>query len=520
MGSPSKQPAARMGDIASNHGPWPPTPIIAGSGNVLINSIPAARKGDAVLLHAIPNNPPHPRSIAEGVGSVKINGIPAARVSDAISCGGKVAVGSGNVLIGDKPEKARNSKVDLEFEELLNKSISDPKVRQYTPHQKTQLAADIAVKYRGEQGAVDTWHDYYMSNDPTTAATSAAEAKGLKNAQEEKARSRREDEVTAKQVADNNALNQTSQSLTEAMLAALVEHPQDELSSPILEEITSRILDSSSVEKESTVNIQSFAEAVERLQQARDNIVNRKSVGEPPYKPKYTDEELLQKVENGSVANERFLVSIQPKDDSGDATLAFERDSGLVPAWTTSLDQIEAADTDPELIHQVLGAESNYDPDKDYVMHIIDRGENLDQFGNNSIVPTWENLSDAAVNALGSSYEADIVRSTMNMEYQAEYADKMTGFWDNGLNEFNHRDVAEYVESLPENEAVLFNTRHKIRAEIGANSEFTGNGLTANTAEGGGKYGVVETLSLERNLPDLASLHEDKIVKTIDLTPI
>ena len=33
-----------------------------------------------------------------------INGKPATRVSDAISCGGKVALGSGNVLIGDSPK--------------------------------------------------------------------------------------------------------------------------------------------------------------------------------------------------------------------------------------------------------------------------------------------------------------------------------------------------------------------------------------------------------------------------------
>ena len=104
MGSKSKKPAARLGDLVSNHGPWPPTPIIGGSGNVLINGRPAARQGDPALLHAIPNNPPHGRSIAEGSSSVLINGKPAARVSDAISCGGDVAIGSGNVLIGNSPK--------------------------------------------------------------------------------------------------------------------------------------------------------------------------------------------------------------------------------------------------------------------------------------------------------------------------------------------------------------------------------------------------------------------------------
>ena len=46
--------AARLGDSCAGHGCFPATPIIAGSGDVIINGKPAARKGDAVLLHACP----------------------------------------------------------------------------------------------------------------------------------------------------------------------------------------------------------------------------------------------------------------------------------------------------------------------------------------------------------------------------------------------------------------------------------------------------------------------------------
>ncbi|OLQ90128.1 hypothetical protein BIY22_03750 [Vibrio panuliri] len=96
--------AARLGDIASAHGCFPPTPIIAGSGDVFINGIPAARLGDAAAPHGCtcPKTPhgSHGRSIAAGSGSVFINGMPAARVGDAIDCGGTVATGSGDVIIG------------------------------------------------------------------------------------------------------------------------------------------------------------------------------------------------------------------------------------------------------------------------------------------------------------------------------------------------------------------------------------------------------------------------------------
>ncbi len=96
------------------HGCTPATPIIAGSGNVSVNGKPAARKGDTVLLHACPcPNMPHGihgRSISAGSSNVSINGKPAARVGDAVGCGGSVAAGSGDVLIGDTPYKSPTHK--------------------------------------------------------------------------------------------------------------------------------------------------------------------------------------------------------------------------------------------------------------------------------------------------------------------------------------------------------------------------------------------------------------------------
>ncbi|EGU35627.1 PAAR domain-containing protein [Vibrio scophthalmi] len=78
--------AARIGDIASAHGCFPPTPIIAGSGDVFINGTPAARLGDAAAPHGCPcpKTPHgfHGRAISAGSGSVFINGLPAARADD------------------------------------------------------------------------------------------------------------------------------------------------------------------------------------------------------------------------------------------------------------------------------------------------------------------------------------------------------------------------------------------------------------------------------------------------------
>jgi uncharacterized Zn-binding protein involved in type VI secretion len=93
--------AARLGDIGSGHGCFPPTPIISASSDVIIENIPAARQGDALLPHGCSNCPPHPRAIAGGAGSVLINGMPAARLSDNVDCGGVITSGAGTVFIGD-----------------------------------------------------------------------------------------------------------------------------------------------------------------------------------------------------------------------------------------------------------------------------------------------------------------------------------------------------------------------------------------------------------------------------------
>lgn len=88
-----------LGDLGSDHQGFPPTPVIAGSTDVLVDGKPVARVGDPLAVHSKPKHPPHPRTIASGSGTVLINGLPAAVTGGAISCGG-VTLGSGSVTIG------------------------------------------------------------------------------------------------------------------------------------------------------------------------------------------------------------------------------------------------------------------------------------------------------------------------------------------------------------------------------------------------------------------------------------
>lgn len=231
------------------------------------------------------------------------------------------------------------------------------------------------------------------------------------------------------------------------------------------------------------------------------------------YKPKYSDREQLEKVQNNSVANERFLVSFQTKNTDPNSKLAFQRESGLAPIWSTSFDQLENADSDPELIAKVLG--TTYDPKKDYVLHIVDRGEDLTGFGQNTLVPTWDNMQAPVQKYLGGKHDPEILAEVITPEYQQRYAKDIEAFHSLGLNEFKETDAELFSNTLTDQKQESFLARHNVRTEIGANSEFTGNGLTQ-SREGSTQYGVVETLTLENNPPPISKMGN---VKTVTLKP-
>ncbi|WP_115717334.1 PAAR domain-containing protein [Gallaecimonas mangrovi] len=69
-------------------------PIVTGSGNVLIGSLPAARVGDTLVCVGPPDK------VKSGSGTVLINGKKAARMGDSTDHGGAIVVGNPTVLIG------------------------------------------------------------------------------------------------------------------------------------------------------------------------------------------------------------------------------------------------------------------------------------------------------------------------------------------------------------------------------------------------------------------------------------
>ena len=96
--------AARLGDICTGHACFPPRPSVEGSSDVLVNGIPLHRQGDSWATHCYthPDVPHgcHASVLASGSGTVLVNGRQAGRIGDPVACGGNVATGSDNVIIG------------------------------------------------------------------------------------------------------------------------------------------------------------------------------------------------------------------------------------------------------------------------------------------------------------------------------------------------------------------------------------------------------------------------------------
>ena len=92
--------ATRLGDTDTGHDACPGTVLVSSSTNVIINGKGAGRVGDSYAPHGCIVHPSHTAHINSGSRTVFINGRPAARVGDSIDCGGSVAVGSPDVIIG------------------------------------------------------------------------------------------------------------------------------------------------------------------------------------------------------------------------------------------------------------------------------------------------------------------------------------------------------------------------------------------------------------------------------------
>lgn len=91
---------ARITDLCTGHGPWPPRASTGASGDVFAEGLAVHRQGDGWATHCAPGPICHGGSLATGSGTVFANGKQLGRVGDPVDCGSSVASGASTVFAG------------------------------------------------------------------------------------------------------------------------------------------------------------------------------------------------------------------------------------------------------------------------------------------------------------------------------------------------------------------------------------------------------------------------------------
>ncbi len=248
----------------------------------------------------------------------------------------------------------------------------------------------------------------------------------------------------------------------------------------------------------------------------------RKELLENGYKPKYTDEELLYLASKGEV-NDRYIVRTE-WDKNPEQSLGYTRDSGRAPIWTTTFDQIEHADSDPELITNILGFDQPFNPNDKYKMYIIDQGEDFITKSDLSIVPSYEKLGDLTKAEMRNDrgFDAELVDKVMTPEYSEKHAKHMEDFSAQTNKTYDEDEIANFTASMNPDEKSLFKTRHRINTEFGANPLYSGNGLTKpyNNIATQSEYGVLEVFTFQRKPRPTGELIEAGKLAKLPLPPL
>lgn len=63
-------PVARLTDMTTGHGCWPPVPVVTASNSVFVNGLPAARLADAHATHCCPDKGCHDGVFVSGSNDV------------------------------------------------------------------------------------------------------------------------------------------------------------------------------------------------------------------------------------------------------------------------------------------------------------------------------------------------------------------------------------------------------------------------------------------------------------------
>lgn len=248
-----------------------------------------------------------------------------------------------------------------------------------------------------------------------------------------------------------------------------------------------------------------FDECRNRLEAAKERIQVHQ------FQPRYSDAELMAIRDTGTI-NERFIVWVTHGAKSDANIVGYKRNvTNRTTSWTCPFTQVEDADLDPALI--CAKNAMTYHPDAEYTMVIMDRTVVVPEAsGEITFVPTYANMSGLGVREFSGDYDESALRLAMTDEGSRAYSElhpKYEAFCKgSGKDYYDPLSASLFSASLSPELGKLFSARHLYNAQLGANSDFVGNGLTKQKILPGGtapikEYGSVEAITFSKNTPTI-----------------
>lgn len=95
--------AARINDLCSGHGSWPPRMATQGSNDVYVNNRKQHRQSDSWAVHCKPGGSCHSSYLLAGSPTSYANNLQKGRIGDFVACGSVVMTGSTDTRVGPEP---------------------------------------------------------------------------------------------------------------------------------------------------------------------------------------------------------------------------------------------------------------------------------------------------------------------------------------------------------------------------------------------------------------------------------
>lgn len=264
---------------------------------------------------------------------------------------------------------------------------------------------------------------------------------------------------------------------------------------------------------------QDIDEAVQRLADVRARL---KTTGKVILR--YSEAELRALAKYAPVPNERYLVRLvayEPKDTD---KLGRWREFGKMTLWAASYEQLESADSDPEILNRLMGMA--YDPKNSYYLLVIrDLGGDPAQRPE-MVCPTWEKIRELAKRDLVNEFfTAADFDAALSESYQETYRNLMTAFYQANYKEYIQSDVDAFVNSVDalkndERAQRLFRTRLRLHAQYGANQMFRGDGLTLFVGDQPRQVGFQEIFLLDPDPKPIGDYVNNNQLRKIKCEPL